>query len=158
MRALNKIILKLYNKEIKKELSILMGISLESINSILFNQCEERSLKVKYILMCKNKTIITVRKKNKVNLIMIHRTVAATTNDYDRFLSLYRKVKAKKAYYICTGVFQQDVYNENYNHFLQKHVVLVDGISFLMKQKWCKLKLNGVLDFNKLSFEKFLPK
>ena len=158
MRVLNRIILKIYNKEIKKELSILMGIQLNDINNILIRQCNERSLNVKYISKCKSKIIVIIKKKNKVNLLLIHRGVAGTITDYDRFVDLYSKVNANKAFYICTGVFQQDVYNKNYNLFLHKHIILVDGLSFLMKQKWFQLKENGILDYDKLSFKKFFPR
>lgn len=158
MRFLNKIILKFLKKDITKELNILMSIQLNDINKILIKQCCEKSLKVKYISRCKNKVVIMIRNKNKTNLILIHRSVAGTLNDYDRFVDLYSKTKANKAFYICTGVFQQDVYNKNYNLFLHKHVVLVDGSSFLMKQKCFTLKRNRIFDYSKISFDKFLPR
>lgn len=158
VRFLNKIILKIFKKDIRRELNILMSIELNDINKILIKQCCEKSLKVKYISRCKNKIVVIVKNKNKTNLILIHRSMAATANDYDRFVDLYSKTKAKRAFYICTGVFQQDVYNENYNLFLHKHVVLVDGASFLMKQKCFSLKRNRIFDHNKISFEKFLPR
>lgn len=155
MRVINLLILKFKKKEFNKCLGIFKKIQVDRVYKILLRESKERNLDVEEIVNKRNKFILKIKVDNKVILINFHKTLAVTLNDYDMFVSLYNKLEAKKCYYITTGVFQQDIYNKNYGFLLQKQIVLVDGVEFVIGQDLFKLNKN---QNNNISFKKYLRK
>lgn len=153
---INTIIFKLYKEKIEKGLTFLNRVSLNKIQRIIAEECSKNSFRYRIISKKNNEIIFKVKKRNKIYIIKYHKTLAVNKFDYNSFFDLYNKTNAKKAYYITTGVFLQDVYNANYNVFLNRSVVLIDGLRFIVNSK--KFYFSKKLYFNNLSFKKYFPK
>lgn len=156
LHFVNTVILKLHKDKIEKGLIFLNRISVSKINKIITEECHQKSLKYRVISKKNNEVIFKVKKRKKVYIIKYHKTLAVNKLDYNSFLDLYDKSNARKAYYITTGVFLQDVYNINYNLFLNKPIILVDGINFVARDR--KFYLGKNFSSSNLSFKKYFPK
>lgn len=156
MCFIDTIIFRLYKNRIEKGLILLNRISLNKIHKIIAEECRKNSFKYRIISRKNNEIIFKVKKRKKVYIIKYHKTLAVNKFDYNNFFDLYNRTNAKKAYYITTGVFLQDVYNTNYNIFLGKSIVLMDGLKFIIKNK--KLYLNKNFSLDNLSFKRYFPK
>ena len=113
---------------------------------------------MKYRIISKKNNEVTfkIKRRKKVYIVKYHKTLAVNKLDYNNFLEIYDKNNAKKAYYITTGVFLQDVYNINYNIFFNRPIILVDGINFVVKDK--KFYLSKNFSSSNLSFRRYFPK
>ncbi len=156
LRLINTVIFKIHKDKIEKGLIFLSRISISKVNKIITEECHQKSLKYNVLNKKNNEVIFKIKKRKKVYMIKYHKTLAVNKLDYNNFLDLYSKSNAKRAYYITTGVFLQDVYNANYNLFLNKSIVLVDGINFVTRDR--KFYLSKSFSLNNLSFKRYFPK
>lgn len=156
LHFIDTVIFKIHKDRIEKGLIFLSRISINKVNKIIAEECHQKSLKYNVLNKKNNAVIFKVKKRKKVYLIKYHKTLAVNKLDYNNFLDLYSKSGAKKAYYITTGVFLQDVYNANYNVFSSKPIILVDGINFVTRDK--KLYLSKSFSSSNLSFKRYFPK
>ncbi|MDO4534896.1 MAG: hypothetical protein Q4B63_03690 [Clostridium perfringens] len=156
MHFINTVIFKIHKDKIEKGLIFLNRISISKVNKIIAEECHQKSLKYSVLNKKNNEVTFKIKKRKKVYMIKYHKTLAVNKLDYNNFLDLYNRSNAKKAYYITTGVFFQDVYNANYNLFSNKPIILVDGINFITRDK--KFYLSKSFSSNNLSFKRYFPK
>lgn len=156
LHFINTVLLKLHKDKIEKGLIFLNRISVNKINKIITEECHQKSLKYRIISKKNNEVTFKIKRRKKVYIVKYHKTLAVNKLDYNNFLEIYDKNNAKKAYYITTGVFLQDVYNINYNIFFNRPIILVDGINFVVKDK--KFYLSKNFSSSNLSFRRYFPK
>ncbi len=156
LHFVNTVILKFHKDKIEKGLIFLNRISVSKINKIIAEECHQKSLKYGVISKKNNEVTFKIKKRKRIYIVKYHKTLAVNKLDYNSFLDLYNKSNARKAYYITTGVFLQDVYNINYNLFLNKGIILVDGINFVARDRRFYLSKN--FSSRNLSFKRYFPK
>lgn len=158
MLFIKKYFFKSRRKFVEKILIKFKKVSIDKIYDLITKECKEKGIVYDTLLKNKNQIILKAEYKNKSCIIKFHKTLAVSLHEYENLENLFYLYKTDRAYYITTGVFQQDVYNKNYGVLLQKHVVLINGNGFIKKQAWIHLKDGQHIRYNILSFKKYLPK
>ncbi|WP_300346901.1 hypothetical protein [Clostridium sp.] len=145
----------LNSKKIEKSLIKFKKISIKKVTEIMIRDFTKSNAQYEVLKINNHELLVEVINGKKKTLIIFHKVLAVTLCDYERFSHLVEERACNKGVYITTGVFQEDVYHKTYMDNFNRHIKVLDGKQFIIKQKWIRKKNNNHITYDRISFKDF---
>lgn len=144
------------SKNIEKSLMKFKKISIKKVTEIMIRDCIKNNTEYEIIKNSNRELLIEVINGRRKTLIIFHKILAVTLCDYERFSHIAELRGCNRGFYITTGVFQEDVYHKTYIDNFKKHIKIIDGKKFILKQRWIKNKQHNNIAYDRISFKRFI--
>ena len=142
-------------KKIEKSLMKFKKISIRKVKEIMIRDFMESDVQYNILKVNGQELLVEIINGKKKTLIIFHKVLAVTLCDYERFSHLVEARTCTNGFYITTGVFQEDVYHKTYIDNFNRHIKVLDGKQFIIKQKWIRKKKKNHITYDRISFKDF---